>query len=74
MTYIRKSNGLRTEPGGTPATGLILSERKPFTLTWITRPTKKFREPMCHFIGKVKHENFIPESERQKSSKKPFIG
>ena len=33
LTYIRKSNGLRTEPCGTPAMGLILSDRKPFTLT-----------------------------------------
>ena len=29
LTYIRKSIGLRTEPCGTPAMGLILSERKP---------------------------------------------
>ena len=31
LTYIRKSNGLGTEPCGIPAMGLILSERKPFT-------------------------------------------
>ena len=33
VSHIRESNGLRTEPCGTPAMGLILSERKPFTLT-----------------------------------------
>ena len=53
--YIRKSNGLSTEPCGTPEMGLTLSERKPFTLTWITQPT-------CHFGGEVKHKNFMPES------------
>ena len=49
LTYIRKGNGLRTEPCGTPARGLILSERKPFTLTWITLPTRK-SESQRHFI------------------------
>ena len=36
-----KSNGLRTEPCGTPALGFIWLDKKPFTLTCITRPTKK---------------------------------
>ena len=33
LWWVLVSNGLRTEPCGTPAMGLILSERKPFTLT-----------------------------------------
>ena len=52
LTYIRKSNGLRTEPCGTPAMGLILSERKPFTLTWITLPTKKSESQRVILVGR----------------------
>ena len=52
LTYIRKSNGLSTEPCGTPATGLILSERKPFTLTWITRPTRKSESQRVILVGR----------------------
>ena len=33
LTKIRKSNGLRTEPCGTPALGLIWLDKNPFTLT-----------------------------------------
>ena len=25
----------------------------------------KIKEPTCHFSGKVKHENFIPESSKE---------
>ena len=38
---IRKVMGLKTEPCGTHALGLIWLDRKLFTLTCITRPTKK---------------------------------
>ena len=48
----RKSNGLRTEPCGTPAKGLILSERKPFTLTWIMRPTRKLESQRVILVGR----------------------
>ena len=52
LTYIRKSNGLRTEPCGTPAKGLILSERKPFTLTWIIWPTRKSESQHVSLVGR----------------------
>ena len=52
LTYIRKSNGLSTEPCGTPAMGLILSERKPFTLTWIIRPTRKSESQRVILVGR----------------------
>ena len=34
-------NGLKTEPCGTPALEFIWLDKKPFTFTCITRPTKK---------------------------------
>ena len=52
LTYIIKSNGLRTEPCGTPTMGLILSERKPFTLTWITQPTRKSESQCVILVGR----------------------
>ena len=51
LTYIRKSIGLRTQPCGTPAMALIWSERKPFTLTWITRPTRKSESHRVILVG-----------------------
>ena len=51
MTYIRKSNGLRAELCRTPAMGLILSERKQFTLTWKTRPTRKSESQRVILVG-----------------------
>ena len=50
--YIRKSNGLRTEPCGTTATGLILLERKPFTLICITQPTRKSESQRVILVGR----------------------
>ena len=52
LTYIRKSNGLRTEPCGTPGMGLILSERKPFTLTWLSRTTRKSESQHVTLVGR----------------------
>ena len=52
LTYIRKKNELRTERFGTPAMGLILSERKPFTLTWITRSTRKSESQRVILVGR----------------------
>ena len=52
LTYIRKSNGLRAEPCGAPAMGLILSEREPFALTWITRPTRKLESQCVILVGR----------------------
>ena len=37
----QESNGLRTEPCGTPALGLIWLDKKLFTLTCMSRPTRK---------------------------------
>ena len=67
LTYIRKSNRLGTKPCGTPAMGLILSERKPFTLAWITRKLESQRvilvgrsriqilhlSPLCQTLSKT---------------------
>ena len=40
LTYsIRVSYELRTENWGNPALWLLLSDKEPFTLTWIIRPT-----------------------------------
>ena len=52
LTWIRKSNGLRTEPCGTPALGSIWLGRKPFTLTCITRPTRKQESQCVILVGR----------------------
>ena len=52
LRYIRKSSGLRTEPYETPVMGLILSERKPFMLTWTTRPTGKSESRRVILVGR----------------------
>ena len=54
------------DSGQNPA-GLILSDKKPFTLTFTTGPTKKSTEATeakatCHFGGRVRHKNSMPES------------
>ena len=50
-------------PVRTPAMRLILSEKKPFALTRMTRPAGKSERQACHFAWwEGQHENFIPES------------
>ena len=52
LTWIRKSNGLRTEPCGTPALGFIWLDKKPCTLTCITRPTKTSESQWVILVGR----------------------
>ena len=46
----QKSNGLSTQPCGTPALALIWLGKKPFTLTCIARPTKKSESQRVIFV------------------------
>ena len=48
----QESNGLRTEPCGTPALGLIWLEKKLFTLTCISRPTRKSESQRVILVGR----------------------
>ena len=52
VDVIRKSNGLRTEPCGTPALGFIWLDMNPFTLTCIRRPTKKSKSQRVILVGR----------------------
>ena len=52
IDVIQKSNGLRTEPCGTPALGFIWLDKKPFTLTCITQPTKKSESQHVILVGR----------------------
>ena len=45
-------NGLRTEPCGTPALGLIRLEKKLFTLTCMIRPTRKSKSQSVFLVGR----------------------
>ena len=48
----QESNGLRTEPCGTPAFGLIWVENKLSTLTCMIRPTRKSESQRAILLGK----------------------
>ena len=69
LTHIKKSNGLRTEPCGTPAIGLILSKRQPFTLTWITWPTRKSESQRVILVGRSSMKILYPSPLCQTLSK-----
>ena len=48
----QESNGLRTEPCGTPALGLIWLDKKLFTLTCMTRTTRKSESQRVILVGR----------------------
>ena len=52
LTYIRKRDGLRTEPCGTPALGFIWLHKKQFTSTCITRPPKMSESQRVTLVGR----------------------
>ena len=54
----QKNNGLRTEPSGTAASEFIWLDKKPFTLTCITRPTKK-SESQCVILVERSNWNIL---------------
>ena len=62
LTSIRKSNGLRTEPCGTPALRLISVEEKLLMLTCMIWPTRKSESQRVILVGRSSLEYFIPES------------
>ena len=62
MISIRKSNGLRFEPDQTTALGNTFGAKKPSTLTCITLPTKKIREPSAKLCRQIRMINFVPKS------------
>ena len=49
----QKSNGLMTEPCGTPALGFTWLDKKPFTLTCITWPTRKSESQRVSLVGRA---------------------
>ena len=55
-------NGLRTELSGTPALGLIWLDRKFFTLTCMSRPTRKSESQRVILVGRSNWKilNLIP--------------
>ena len=48
----QESNGLRTEPCGTPALGLIWVEKKMLTLTCIIWPSRKSESQRVILVGR----------------------
>ena len=71
LMYIRKSNGLTTEPCVTPAMGLILSDKKPSKLTWITRPTR-ISDSQCGILMERSSTKILYQSSLHLTLSKAF--
>ena len=61
----QESNGLRTEPCGTPTLGLIWLDKKLFTLTCMSQPTRKSESQRVILVGRsnwkiLKLESTVP--------------